>query len=304
MARPSDSFTRFTPSSPHATQHPSLAGVGAAGSYRRTSRQIEANARAPPPPEAETPAQKVARLRAVARAQREAQYTTTDKLLAKGRRWADIAHRTTAYGLIALTGASALVGAYSLFSLIAHTRREKRAFVEREMDRLAEAQKAFLRGEADAEQLHLLEQERVGEEMAAKFKADQEKKKKSDGAWSRLKSFVSMGAAAGDKGQESEAEKAAAQIRKARRQRAASDELVEGEIVPVAVRVSEIEGVGYDAKGRPVPLAKTETRILRPVVEEGAVRTRPEQQTGSLDVSGDNTPQKSRGWFGFWRRSS
>ncbi|RMZ77594.1 hypothetical protein DV737_g4244, partial [Chaetothyriales sp. CBS 132003] len=280
MARPSDSFTRFTPSSPHATQHPSLASVGTAGTYRRTSRQIEANARASPAPESETPAQKVARLRAAARAQREAQYTTTDKLLAKGRRWADIAHRTTAYGLIALTGASALVGAYGLFSLIAHTRREKRAFVEREMNRLAEAQKAFLRGEADAEQLHLLQQERASEEKAAQFKAEQQEEHKSDGVWARLKGVVSKSAAAGDKGQESEAEKAAAQIRKARRQRAAGDEeLVDGEIVPVAVKLSEIEGVGFDAKGRPVPVAKTETRILRPAAEDGPVPPRPEQQT-------------------------
>ncbi|RMZ84943.1 hypothetical protein DV738_g450, partial [Chaetothyriales sp. CBS 135597] len=292
MARPSDSFTRFTPSSPHAAQHPSFTATGAAGTYRRTSRQIEANARGAPAPEGETPAQKVARLRAAARAQREAQYTTTDKLLAKGRRWADFAHRTTAYGLIALTGVSAVVGVYSLFSLIAHTRREKRAFVERELDRLAEAQKAFLRGEANAEQLHLLQQERESEEKAARFKVEQEEKKKNEGVWSRVKGFVSTGAAAGDKGEETEAEKAAALIRKARRQRAAGDDPVEGEVVPVAVRASEIQGVGFDAKGRPVPLTATQTQIPQPVAAQ-------EQQTGSPDG-----PQKSRGWFGLWRGSS
>ncbi|RMD41192.1 hypothetical protein DV735_g3933, partial [Chaetothyriales sp. CBS 134920] len=293
MAKPSDSFTRFTPSSPHAAQHPSFTATGAAGTYRRTSRQIEANARGGPAPEGETPAQKVARLRAAARVQREAQYTTTDKLLAKGRRWADFAHRTTAYGLIALTGVSAVVGIYSLFSLVAHTRREKRAFVERELDRLAEAQKAFLRGEADAEQLHLLQQERESEEKAARFKVEQEEeKKKSEGVWSRVKGFVSTGAAAGDKGQESEAEKAAAQIRRARRQRAAGEDAIEGEIVPVAVRPSDIQGVGFDAKGRPVPLAATQPQTAQSAAAQGP-------QTDSPDG-----PQKSsRGWFGLWRGS-
>ena len=94
-----------------------------------------------------------------------------------------------------------MISLYGLGSLITHNRRQKRAWIEREMQRLTDARTAFLRGEATPEQLHLLEQERAGEEMAKK--AAQEKRlRKENGMWGRLKGMV--GISSGDMGQEKE----------------------------------------------------------------------------------------------------
>jgi hypothetical protein len=309
--RPTDTFTRFTANSPHAAQSPTFDSRSTGQSPSRPTSQ--------PGPEGETPAQKVARLRAAARAQKTAQLSATDRALARGRIWADRAHRFTAVGLIALTGLSAVVGAYGLVSLISHNRRQKRAWVENQMDRLHEAQKAFLRGDANAEQLHLLEQERAGDEMAAKFKAEKEQRK-SEGIWSKVKGVVGAGAADGDKGEETEAEKTARQIQRGRKQQTLGEQ-IEGEIRPskdeteyvsAVVRPSGIEGVGLDSKGRPVPANKME-RVVKKVGEERrkgeeALTTATGQKKGPLDEMADNisaavTSQESRGWFS-WGRSS
>ena len=69
------------------------------------------------------------------------------------------------------------------------------------MQRLTDAQTAFLRGEATPEQLHLLEQERAGEEMAKKA-AEEKQRKKEAGMWGRLKGIV--GISSGDMGRENE----------------------------------------------------------------------------------------------------
>lgn len=69
------------------------------------------------------------------------------------------------------------------------------------MQRLTDAQTAFLRGEATPEQLHLLEQERAGEEMAKKA-AEEKRRKKEAGMWGRLKGVVGFNS--GDMGREKE----------------------------------------------------------------------------------------------------
>lgn len=117
-------------------------------------------------------------------------------------------HRFTTYALIAFTGVSTVVAVYGVTSLVAHNRRQKRAWIEREMNRLGEAQQAFLRGEASAEQLHLLEQERAGEEMALQHKRQVEQKK-SESYWSRFKGLVGTTAAKGEMGQETEQQRLA-----------------------------------------------------------------------------------------------
>ena len=305
MSRPSDRFTRFTASSPHAAQSPAFES--------RSIPQSQGNVRSGRPvqsgPDGETPAQKVARLRSAARAQKEGQLSTTDRVLARGRIWADIAHRMSAYALIGLTGVAGVVGTYALFSLITHNRRQKRAFIEREMDRLGEAQKAFLRGDANAEQLHLLEQERAGEEMAVKFKADRDKQK-TRGLWNKMKGLVGAGASAGEKGSETEGEATARQLRK---DRTLADDFAGTELRPVAVSRSDIQGVGYDAQGRPVPLSKME-KVVKQVEKErrtgeDEVTARTGITKGPLDVMADNissavVPQKSSGGWFSWGRSS
>lgn len=84
MARSTTDATRFTSTTPHAATKPKPAS------------------RNPGPP-GETPQQRVKRLRAAADKARDAQISTFDKFLMKGRVWADKAHRFTAFSLIGLT---------------------------------------------------------------------------------------------------------------------------------------------------------------------------------------------------------
>ena len=106
------------------------------------------------------------------------------------------------------TGIATVISVWGLGSLITHNRRQKRAWIEREMQRLADAQTAFLRGEATAEQLYLLEQERAGEEITKKT-AVEKRRRKEAGMWGRLKETV--GITSGDMGREREQPKPSVQ---------------------------------------------------------------------------------------------
>jgi hypothetical protein len=57
------------------------------------------------------------------------------------------------------------------------------------MQRLRDAQTAFLAGTATAEQLHLLEQERAGEEIVNQH-TEAQRRKKENSIWSRLKNSI------------------------------------------------------------------------------------------------------------------
>lgn len=303
---PSDTFTRFTSHNPQSAQNPTSFGY----TSPQTSAQA-AGATSSPSGHGETPQQKVARLRALARAQKESQLSGVDKVVAGGRRWADVAHRATTYTLLGLTGVSAVIGLYSLVSLVTYSRRQKRAFIEKEMDRLRDAQQAFLRGEANAEQLHLLEQERAGEEIATKMKSDKEQKK-SEGVWSRMKGMVGRGAASGEMGSETPAEAEARALRRGGRQELLEGGWIEGEVKPVAVAQSEIQGVGYDEKGRPVPLNKVQ-RVVRKVEEERHIvadtfESKTRNKGGPLDIWASNaastvSPNSNNSWLS-WIRGS
>lgn len=220
-------------------------------------------------------------------------------------------HRATTYGLLGLAGTSAIVATYGLVSLVRHSRRQKRAFIERELDRLAEAQKAFLRGEADAEQLHLLEQERAGDEM--EVQRDKEKaRKKEEGIWARVKGKLGGVGAVGDMGGETAEEAKVREMRSRGRETVLQQSIVESEVRPVAVEQTGIQGVGLDAKGRPVPLTKTERVVRTPAEHESVVgdgATRISKVAGPLDVlAGDVAdavvPAKSKGGWLSWIRGS
>lgn len=318
---PSDTFTRFTSATPHATQRPSTTFT-----YQPASRPAASSeaSSAPSPsrsrqplqpsgPEGETPLEKVARLRAAARAAKEqASYSPLERFIEGGRRWADRAHRFTAYGLILFAGVSVVVAAYGTTSLVAHNRRQKRAWIERELDRLDGARRAFLRGDASAEQLHLLEQERAGEEMTVARQRDAERKK-SESYWSRAKGLVGLQAASGEMGQETQVERQEREARTARRQRPAGDGWIEGEVQAVAVAPSGIKGVGLDSRGRPVPESKVEY-VSRKVQDERRsgekeVVARTGITGGPLDLLADNVADavtsstQSRGWFSWFKGS-
>lgn len=84
MARSASDATRFTSTTPHAATKP-----------KPVSRD--------PGPPGETPQQKIKRLRAAADRARDAQTSPVDKLIMRGRVWADVAHRITTLTLIGLT---------------------------------------------------------------------------------------------------------------------------------------------------------------------------------------------------------
>lgn len=178
-----------------------------------------------------------------------------------------------------------MVAAYGTFSLVAYSRRQKRAFVQRELDRLDDARRAFLRGDANAEQLHLLEQERAGQEMELARMREAERKKR-EGLWGRVKGLVGAQAASGEMGDETEGERSAREARMARRDQGTGteNEIVEGQIpvevkpgkLAVPAQPSGIVGVGVDSKGRPVPAGKVE--YLSSEVED-------ERRTGERDVA-------------------
>jgi hypothetical protein len=234
-----------------------------------------------------------------------------------GRNIADRAHRITVYGLILAAGVSFCLTAYGATSLITHTRKMHNVWIEKQLDKLDEARAAFLRGEATPEQLHILEQERAGEEIEA-ARMREAARKKQEGIWSKVKGMVGSTMAKGDTGAETQQERETRLARKARRER--DETWIEGEVVPVsspapgtavkeAVQVapSGIPGVGVDAKGRPVPAGRVEyvSRKVESDPSTGA-KTTTVRAGGPLDmmasnaaaaVTGSPASQNQEGWL-------
>ena len=77
-----------------------------------------------------------------------------------------------------LAGVSTVLAVYASISLFAYHRRQKSAWIDRELQRLQEAREAFVRGEATAEQLHILQQERAGDEMDEQAAREKERKRR------------------------------------------------------------------------------------------------------------------------------
>ncbi|KFY54075.1 hypothetical protein V496_07327, partial [Pseudogymnoascus sp. VKM F-4515 (FW-2607)] len=98
MARSPTDATRFTSTTPHATKpfYPASANPGPSTLPAHDSSAAAA-------PAGETPQQKVRRLREAANRAREGRMTGFDRLVVRGRVWADRAHRVTAIGLIGIT---------------------------------------------------------------------------------------------------------------------------------------------------------------------------------------------------------
>ena len=204
MSRSAADATRFTATSPHAYSKPSTlrsTGVNtfSPSSAPRSQTQLP-NAsqtfqfRGSGGP-SETPAQKVARLRAQHEASKLGQITTWDKIVIRGRVWADKAHRITTMSLIGFSGKwklrqehylsitnhmvytviCTLVTVFSLGDMVVYNRRKRNAFyAEQRMllqQRLAEAREAAATGTADEDQTLLLNRERAAEEAEAARKA-------------------------------------------------------------------------------------------------------------------------------------
>jgi len=199
-----------------------------------------------------------------------------------------------------------VVAAYGLVSLVSHNRTQKRAWIEREMDRLEGARAAFLKGEADAEQLHLLEQERAGEELTKRFQ--EEKKRKKDEGWfgSVRKMFAGSGDRGVDEGEKTLTERARElQRSEGAFEREAAPESASGpgperrtftrggkevELRPAAVERSAVQGVGLDEKGRPVPMGKMQAVPVSGAnaAETPVVAQMQTRRGGELDMLAEN----------------
>ncbi|KAL8991466.1 MAG: hypothetical protein Q9169_007863, partial [Polycauliona sp. 2 TL-2023] len=124
MSRTVADATRFTATSPHAYSRPSSILRTAANTFSPSTnpsssssqptyrKPPSSNARipnSPPPPpppsqqSVETPQQKVTRIRAQRAAQKLNSLTLWDKVVIRGRVYADRAHRITVYGLMGAT---------------------------------------------------------------------------------------------------------------------------------------------------------------------------------------------------------
>lgn len=101
MARSASDATRFTSTTPHASSIPPSAANLQSSSSLQKQQKLRKSA---PGPVGETPLEKVKRLRAAADRARDAQVTTFDKVILRGRVIADFAHRATTLFLIGATG--------------------------------------------------------------------------------------------------------------------------------------------------------------------------------------------------------
>jgi hypothetical protein len=97
-------------------------------------------------------------------------------------------------------GIATVIALYAMTDLILHNRRQKRAWIDRELQKLYDAQQAFVRGDPTPEQLHLLQQERAGDEMVEKIKREKERKKR-ESWWRRGKAAIGLGPKAAGEGE-------------------------------------------------------------------------------------------------------
>ncbi|KAJ4417158.1 hypothetical protein N0V82_006358 [Gnomoniopsis sp. IMI 355080] len=164
--RTASSATRFTATTPHAS---SKLGSGAAKAPTsrfapgpRTEGPGKPVGSRGPSLGAETPEQRVARLRAAHEAAKNAKISRFDSILAKARPFFDSAHRLTVISLVGLTAVAGLMTAYTAYDMLRYNRARKIEFFEAQKKMSAEsleaARLAYMRGDATDEQMSLIEE--------------------------------------------------------------------------------------------------------------------------------------------------
>ncbi|KAG8529934.1 uncharacterized protein KY384_005415 [Bacidia gigantensis] len=137
MARSAANATRFTATKPHAYSNPNPFRPIPQSLNTPLTAEPGSVPRPPPPPKPETPQEKVARLRALRTAQRNAALPIWDRIVLRGRKWADRAHKVTALSLIGAggmhfplsTGICFFVGTFAIGDMLIHNRRKRTAFI-------------------------------------------------------------------------------------------------------------------------------------------------------------------------------
>ncbi|KAM5449638.1 hypothetical protein MaudCBS49596_004759 [Microsporum audouinii] len=164
MSRSASDATRFTATGPYAYSKSSMSSPPSSkwsGLKVRSSQPSQS----PGQGAQETPREKVERLRAQARANRIAKsFSPMDRIVNSGRTWADRFHRAAVFSLIAASGIAGVLTVYSMTSLIMHNRRQRDLFIEKELETLLEARKAYVAGTATEQQIELLRKEKAADE--------------------------------------------------------------------------------------------------------------------------------------------
>ncbi|TVY16439.1 hypothetical protein LARI1_G005542 [Lachnellula arida] len=181
MPKSATDATRFTSTTPHASAKPPPSRPQRKGT---------------PGPAGETPQEKVARLRAAADRARNAQVTTMDRLLVRGRVWADRAHKFTALSLIGATFIAGGVTVYALGDMMVYNRKKRAEFFAEQKAQHASAienaRRKIKTGSATEEDIRFLELEDAhAAEVEAKARAKAEKKENSIS--NKVKQFLFSG---------------------------------------------------------------------------------------------------------------
>ena len=156
-----------------------------------------------------------------------------------------------------------------MIDLIRHHRRQKRAWIDRELQRLQDARQAFVRGDATAEQLHLLQQERAGDEMVEKAKLEKARKRR-ESWWGRGLAAAGLGPKDGLDGGEA-------------RLQSSAEEVLPGERL-----LEEERWVGDNTAGKSITAAARDMVDDKPRTAEQAIEHTPATRAGSLDVLAAN----------------
>ncbi|KAB8255276.1 cytochrome oxidase c assembly-domain-containing protein [Aspergillus pseudonomiae] len=181
MSRSAADATRFTATGPYAHSKPGAAPYKLPGFMANAQSQGSGNGGRP-----ETPKEKVERLRAQARAARMAQSTSrVDSLIDFGRRFANKAHKTMVYTLIAASGICGALTVYSMVSLTLYNRRQRALWIEKELKTLQDAKTAHASGTATPAQLELLKNEKIGEIYEQK-----KQEEKAQRPWAKFKRYL------------------------------------------------------------------------------------------------------------------
>ncbi|KAF6231026.1 hypothetical protein HO173_010726 [Letharia columbiana] len=224
MSRSAADATRFTATSPHAyarptpINRPDPSTHSASGTPRpNPNAPLNPNPRVPPPPidpkkgaqgsapPGETAVEKVARLRQARLREREAQITTWDRVVIRGRVWADRAHKTTVVSLLGFSIVAAAITGFALTDMILHNRRKRSAFYAEQRaiysQRLIEAIETEKSGmPLDEDQTLVINRER------ARVQAEEAAKERS---WGKSIRGMLMGGLKGDEEEGERGEKVA-----------------------------------------------------------------------------------------------
>ncbi|KAL2866759.1 cytochrome c oxidase assembly protein COX14 [Aspergillus lucknowensis] len=184
MSRSAADATRFTATGPYANSKPSATPYKLPGFLANSNPNSQNNGSGGN--RQETPREKVERLRAQARAARIQRSTSrTDQMIEIGRRFANKAHKTMVYTLIAASGICGALTVYSMISLTLYNRRQRALWIEKELQKLEDAKTAYVKGTATTEQLELLKKEKIGEII--KQKREEETAQRP---WNQLKAYL------------------------------------------------------------------------------------------------------------------